>query len=237
MYALGATFFYLLTRTPPVRGDSVYDILVRKIKIDYLSPKKILAEKIPESISRVIEKMTALDPDNRYPSFEDLRQDLERIGAGQAPRAKTPPIQKEKGNSRKALAAVAAFLLVLTGLSGVAYQRFQQGTGDPTQSLSIAAAATTPQVPSSDGTPAATHSTVARPNGKNPGNADERGQLTAFRRRAEQLSGKVVRGAPLHEARVGWKMATELEGKLSGIIQFGPVLRDTGMRSTRKPRP
>lgn len=122
MYSVGATFYHLLTGAPPVTGESVYDLIQKKVEIDYLSPRQIVEdESVPDYVSRIIEKMTALYPDYRYQSFKDVLNDLDRVQAGQAPQAKTP-VQKSGGGAFSKVAA----LIVLAGLGVGGYFLYEK---------------------------------------------------------------------------------------------------------------
>jgi len=76
MYSLGATFYHVLTgqRATP---DSRELAILRKFVMQSpcLSPRAV-REDVPERLSRVIEKMTALRPMDRYQSFQDVVDDL-----------------------------------------------------------------------------------------------------------------------------------------------------------------
>lgn len=83
MYSLGATFYYLLTGEPPIRASSVYELIQTKTKMANLCLWKALPgldENNP--LSRVIERMTALSRDDRYPSYEALLNDLVLVEQG-----------------------------------------------------------------------------------------------------------------------------------------------------------
>jgi serine/threonine protein kinase len=71
MYSLGATFYYLLTGEPPIRASSVYELIQTKTKLENLCLWKALAELDQNHpLSRVIERMTSLDREDRYESYE-----------------------------------------------------------------------------------------------------------------------------------------------------------------------
>ena len=83
MYSLGATFYYLLTGEPPIRASSVYELIQTKTKMANLCLWKALPgldENNP--LSRVIERMTALSREDRYPSYESLLNDLVLVEQG-----------------------------------------------------------------------------------------------------------------------------------------------------------
>ncbi len=116
MYSLGATFCYLLTGNPPYTGDTIYEILRKKAEYEFLDPRKMLeGQDFPEAICDVIRRMTALQPKDRYPSFQDLLEDLDRFLQGR-------PV-KSIGRPRRsrAPAAFALVLLVAGGLFAGAY--------------------------------------------------------------------------------------------------------------------
>lgn len=120
MYAFGATFFYLLTGRPPVPGKSVYEIIQSKMKIDCLSPAEILAEKLPAPVSRIVENMTALDINGRYPSFGNLIEDLGRAGAGRVPGTTESPNQKStRRRKRIAVLAIATTVTIALLVGGL----------------------------------------------------------------------------------------------------------------------
>jgi formylglycine-generating enzyme required for sulfatase activity/tRNA A-37 threonylcarbamoyl transferase component Bud32 len=86
MYSLGATFHHLLTGSPPVEGESVYEVIKRKSLMTSISPRRLLLQHaIPEGVSAVIERMTSLRAADRYPSFKDLLEDIERVQRGGMP--------------------------------------------------------------------------------------------------------------------------------------------------------
>ncbi|MBX3464525.1 MAG: protein kinase [Planctomycetes bacterium] len=83
MYSLGATFYYLLTGEPPVRASSVYELIQTKTKLEHLCLWKALPE-LDENhpLSRIVERMTALDREDRYPSYEALLHDIAQVEQG-----------------------------------------------------------------------------------------------------------------------------------------------------------
>ena len=124
MYSLGATFYYLLTGEPPVRASSVYELIQTKTKLENLCLWKALAELDQNHpLSRVIERMTALDRKDRYESYEALLNDIVIVEAGGtvqrlAPKPekkelpKLEPVKKSRGG---VLIAAAALVAVLGG--------------------------------------------------------------------------------------------------------------------------
>ncbi|MCU0865779.1 MAG: serine/threonine protein kinase, partial [Planctomycetes bacterium] len=126
MYSLGATFYYLLTGEPPIRASSVYELIQTKTKLANLCLWKALPgldENNP--LSRVIERMTALDPNDRYQSYEALRNDLvlvEQGGTVHVPKPGTGglPQQRRGRSAGKPMLFGAAAVLAL-GIGGYAW--------------------------------------------------------------------------------------------------------------------
>jgi formylglycine-generating enzyme required for sulfatase activity/tRNA A-37 threonylcarbamoyl transferase component Bud32 len=129
MYSLGATFYYLLTGEPPIRASSVYELIQTKTKLAHLCLWKALPgldENNP--LSRVIERMTALDREDRYGSYEQLLNDLVLVEQGQTihvPESGAAAKARAKAKAqarlrRRVTIGVAAVLLAAGG--GYAYQ-------------------------------------------------------------------------------------------------------------------
>jgi formylglycine-generating enzyme required for sulfatase activity/tRNA A-37 threonylcarbamoyl transferase component Bud32 len=132
MYSLGATFYYLLTGEPPIRASSVYELIQTKTKLANLCLWKALPgldENNP--LSRVIERMTALDRDDRYDSYEALSNDLLLVEQGATI---TAPVRKAASRSAaaasgggrgKLVAGLVAAALLAAGGGGYAWYSSQ----------------------------------------------------------------------------------------------------------------
>lgn len=95
MYSLGATFFYLLTGEPPIRASSVYELIQTKTKLENLCLWKSLPELDENNpLSRVIERMTANDREDRYESYEELLNDLVLVEAGETITVRAKKLKK-----------------------------------------------------------------------------------------------------------------------------------------------
>jgi len=80
LYALGVTFFELLSGSLPFAAtDSLGWIHAHVSKV--APPVNGLRKNVPESLSRVVAKLLAKDPDERYQSAEGLKADLGRCQA------------------------------------------------------------------------------------------------------------------------------------------------------------
>lgn len=144
MYSLGATFFYLLTGEPPIRASSVYELIQTKTKLENLCLWKALPELDENNpLSKVIERMTANDREDRYDSYEALLNDLVLVEAGQTivtPERRAPKPVSAPGarpaKKKSSFGLVAMLVLLLAGAAGGGYWYVQQqkqepGGGDP----------------------------------------------------------------------------------------------------------
>ena len=123
MYSLGATFCHLLAGKRPLHEDSVQELLRKKTTLDFLSPRKLAQDgSIPESLSRVIERMTALDRADRYASFKEVIEDLRRVERGEI----IEPFQSAAARARlrRRLTKAAVALVVLGGVSFAAWRGY-----------------------------------------------------------------------------------------------------------------
>ncbi len=117
MYSLGAAFYYLLTAQPPVEGKTIFEVLQTKTKLQCLSPAAALPELSGAGpISRVIERMTALEAADRYASYDDLLADLDRLDRGEkverAPQRRKP---EAAGSKVGIMVALVVFLAAVGG--------------------------------------------------------------------------------------------------------------------------
>ena len=129
LFSLGATFFYLLTGEPPVKANSVYELIETKTKIEYLSLSKVLPEMAADHpLSRVIEKMTALERSDRYQSYKEMLRDLKLVEEGRQPLAERPQPKQRKIEPVKTGGGgkLAAALLLVAAAGGGGYWFWSQ---------------------------------------------------------------------------------------------------------------
>ncbi len=84
IYSLGATFYHLITGRPPFDGDSQISVIVAHVNESPVAPH-IERPEISESVTRVVFRMMAKTPDDRYASYDDLIEDVEALHAGREP--------------------------------------------------------------------------------------------------------------------------------------------------------
>lgn len=75
LYALGCTFYRLVTGKTPFRGQTVKDILRAQVK-DEAEPANKANPQVPAEVAAIIAKLMAKAPDQRYQTANDLLEDL-----------------------------------------------------------------------------------------------------------------------------------------------------------------
>ena len=75
LYALGATFYYVLTGRPPFEGSDPLALVHAHMARQPLDPRE-LEPSIPEPLARLVLRLLRKDPEERYPSAGVLQVDL-----------------------------------------------------------------------------------------------------------------------------------------------------------------
>ena len=78
MYSLGGTLYHALTGVAPFEGDDAAAVVRKRFEGAPVPPSQIRPGISPQ-IDALILRMLALDPAERYPSFEALLEDFKRI--------------------------------------------------------------------------------------------------------------------------------------------------------------
>ncbi|MDP0400170.1 Stk1 family PASTA domain-containing Ser/Thr kinase [Tsukamurella strandjordii] len=86
VYAAGCVLFELLTGRPPFVGDSPVAVASQHVREDPPTPSSIL-DTVPPELDSITLKALAKNPDNRYQTAGEMRQDLIRVLAGRKPEA------------------------------------------------------------------------------------------------------------------------------------------------------
>ena len=83
IYALGATFYHLVTGEVPFPGSTPLEVTERKAEGAYAAASSVQPD-IPEALDRVLDKMLALNPADRYQTVSEAIVELDRSGLAAA---------------------------------------------------------------------------------------------------------------------------------------------------------
>lgn len=78
IYALGATFFHLLTGRPPFEGDSPSQIMMKHVTSPLVSMRSLNPE-VPLEFDDIVRRCMSKDPNERYQDYLDLISELSRL--------------------------------------------------------------------------------------------------------------------------------------------------------------
>ncbi|MHC1765137.1 MAG: serine/threonine-protein kinase [Verrucomicrobiia bacterium] len=126
VYALGATLYHLLTGRPPFQAESLAQTLDLVLHAEPVAPR-LLSPSVPVDLETICLKCLEKEPACRYPTAQDLAEELTRFLADEPIYARPlgPAGKAWRWCRRKpqlaSLAAVAV-LAVLLGFAGVLWQ-------------------------------------------------------------------------------------------------------------------
>ena len=86
VYSLGCVLYEVLTGQPPFVGDSPVAVAYQHVREDPVPPSQKRPDISPE-LDAVVLKALAKNPDNRYQSAAEMRNDLVRVHSGEKPDA------------------------------------------------------------------------------------------------------------------------------------------------------
>ena len=110
VYALGATFYYIITGKKPEESTN------RKINDKVLYPHE-LDPQIPENISNAIMKAMAIDVELRFKNVESFQNAL-----GQKKAVLPVAVEKKRRRRTRNIGVIAASLIIVLGAAGVAFK-------------------------------------------------------------------------------------------------------------------
>ena len=82
LYSLGCVLYEMLASRPPFTGETSMGIAVQHVQ-KAPEPPSSVNHRIPPGIEAITMRLLAKNPNDRYPSAEDLRADLRRFREGQ----------------------------------------------------------------------------------------------------------------------------------------------------------
>ncbi|MBI3831293.1 MAG: serine/threonine protein kinase [Planctomycetes bacterium] len=98
LYALGATLYHCVTGRPPHMGETPYEVVVKHIN-EPLTPPEQLCPALSPGCARIIKRMLAKDPKDRYAQPADVVGEIDRLlralSAGPARMAPPPAAPPE----------------------------------------------------------------------------------------------------------------------------------------------
>ena len=140
IYALGGVLYNILTLSPPVRGQSLSDILNKVALGDITHPTKVGKDKlkneetpvkllhcqklkVPESLAAVAMKALAKRRENRYPVVQEMQHDVQSYLNGFATRAENASLLRQcvllfNRKKREAAVVTGAFLVLIAITAG-----------------------------------------------------------------------------------------------------------------------
>ncbi len=116
IYALGVTFFYIVTNKLPFKGATTQEMIMKKIHEHPSNPAQSHPE-LPRQLTELLDKMMEKDPDKRYQSPNELLIALEEL--------RHPP------QSKNGLLAAVAMLSVLVIVLSYFYFQSPKMQHDP----------------------------------------------------------------------------------------------------------
>ncbi|MDX6225648.1 MAG: eukaryotic-like serine/threonine-protein kinase [Frankiales bacterium] len=145
IYSAGCLLYELLTGQPPFTGDSPVAVAYQHVREDPVPPSQLVAD-LPAGADAVVLKAMAKNPANRYQSAVEMREDVERVIAGQPVRAtpvlgggvsattvlsRTPPASEGDRTRQRTFAyiALAAGVVVVFLLAAFVVRSVVSGPG------------------------------------------------------------------------------------------------------------
>jgi serine/threonine protein kinase len=113
IYALGSTLYYLVTGRSPFRGESEFDLVMKKTTSRAENPQDLVGG-ISDDFVLVLDRMMARKPEMRYGSYQELLHDLDALLIDGHPA--TPPVMRDQASieDRKSARPKAPTKLIAT---------------------------------------------------------------------------------------------------------------------------
>jgi serine/threonine protein kinase len=113
IYSLGATIYELLTLEPAIQGSERLAVL-RRIEREEPPRLRSLNPAVPQELQTIVQKAMAKDPADRYPTAQELADDLQRFLDDKPIRARRPTLVQRTAKWRRRHRGI-----VLTGSAAV----------------------------------------------------------------------------------------------------------------------
>jgi eukaryotic-like serine/threonine-protein kinase len=119
IYALGATFYHLLSGDPPYTGLTGVEVIYKHVH-EPLPDLRARRADLPPGVEAIIKRMLSKAPEDRYASCAELLEDLEAVLAGKIPGHAMAEAGKETTITPPARAAKRGPLLAAAGAAAAA---------------------------------------------------------------------------------------------------------------------
>lgn len=123
VYALGALLYFVLSGRPPHEGANSADVLAR-VRAEPPPPIARVAPGVPPDLAAIVERAMARDKAARYPTAQQLADDLKRFQAGQLVAAHRYSAAERAARwlrRHRATATLTAVFLVLAAVGLLAF--------------------------------------------------------------------------------------------------------------------
>ena len=120
IYALGAILYSLLTKEAPLSGDT--EEILQKTLGGEINPPDTISKNIPRSLSAVVMKALATEPDSRYSNVNEMRNDVHQYLLGHSTPAENAGLLTEATLFFKRHLAICliSFAFIFLGCLGTA---------------------------------------------------------------------------------------------------------------------
>ncbi len=120
IYALGCVFYEMLSGQPPLSAENPIALLQSHINVDPIPLSEKMGADFPAALDLVLAKAMAKNPNDRYQTMNEFRDELELVQGGKGDSISCPRLLTPKKRQRLPLATAAFFLLVAASLLFVA---------------------------------------------------------------------------------------------------------------------
>ena len=141
IYSLGAILYTCLTGRAPIEGETLDDVLQNTISGSLVNNAD-LTQKIPAGLKALVLKSLSVNPDDRYQTVTDLREDLENYRHGFATEAEAAGFLTQftllLKRHKKMLSLIGAFMVLLTGVLIISFKRISDERGEARRLQAVA---------------------------------------------------------------------------------------------------
>jgi serine/threonine protein kinase len=141
IYSLGAILYEMLTLQPPIdKAGGYLEVLMRVAQGEIVPPEqRVRNQTIPKELSAIAMKALAKNPQDRYPTVEALRRDVERFQEGRSVSAREDTYREavwrlvKRNKLASAFTAVLAVVLVASSLLNFLARRDAENANEETK--------------------------------------------------------------------------------------------------------